>query len=98
MKELRSRVVWLGVQTTLLILALLAVVGGVALAVYERAEHVDAQERLQAALGAHSSREAGVAGIDAVVAEELQATSHAASLPDLDIEARGAGTWPRTSG
>lgn len=50
MTDLRSRVVWLGVQTMLLIVALLAVVGGVALAVYERAEHVDAQERLQAAL------------------------------------------------
>jgi non-specific serine/threonine protein kinase len=60
----------------------------------ERERH----ERLLAALGAHSSREAGVAGIDAVVAEELQATRHAASLPDLDIETRGAGTWPTTSG
>ncbi len=50
MTELRSRVVWLGLQTTLLIVALLAVVGGVALAVYERAEHVDAQERMHSAI------------------------------------------------
>ena len=60
----------------------------------ERERH----ERLRAALGAHWSQEAGVAGIDAVVAEELKATRHAASLPGPDTETHGAGTWPKSSG
>ena len=50
MKDLRGRVIWLGVQTALLIVALLAVVGTVALALYERAEHSDAQARLHTAI------------------------------------------------
>lgn len=39
-----------------------------------------------------------MAGIEAVVAEELKATRHAASLPDPDVETRGTGTWPKVSG
>ena len=52
--------------------------------------------RPSASTGARAVGE--VAGIEAVVAEELKATRHAAGLPDPAIKDRDAGTWSKGSG
>lgn len=86
MSDLRSRVIWLGVQTTLLIVTLLAVVGVIALAVYEHAEQSDAQSRLHAAMS-KLTPDRTPTGVWLVVVRPDGSTDTTADLPSgLDLE------------
>jgi DNA-binding NtrC family response regulator/predicted ATPase len=58
----------------------------------ERERH----ERVLAVLGEHRGGE-GVAGIEAVVAEELTVTGHPAARPGPDVDSPGPGPWPGPS-